>query len=119
MYIHCQRKRTISPGNIYITKISILDNIQIKVIDEKILPNNWATYQAPQALAELGSKWIKENKYLALKVPSVIVKGEWNILLNPNHLSIAKIKITETEEYNFDDRLIRKTRTKSIYSKSR
>ena len=44
----------------------------------------------PQALAELGSKWIKENKYLALKVPSVIVKGEWNILLNPNHVSFKK-----------------------------
>lgn len=99
---------SIVPGNIYITKIFIPDNIKIEVIEEKILPKNWATYPAPQALAELGSKWIKENKYLALKVPSVIVKGEWNILLTPNHQLFNKIKITEAEEYNFDDRLIRK-----------
>lgn len=102
---------SIIPGDIFITKIYIPDNIELEVLDKKILPENWATYPAPLILAELGSKWIKENRYTALKVPSAIVKGEWNILLNPNHRFFNKIKIIETEEYNFDDRLTGKKDT--------
>ena len=49
-----------------------------------------------------------ENKYLVLKVPSVVVQGEFNYLINPNHPEISNVKIKTIEKFNFDERLFLK-----------
>jgi RES domain-containing protein len=53
---------------------------EIKVID---LPDNWYTNPFPDFLKSYGDRFIAENKFFGLKVPSVIMPEESNILLNP------------------------------------
>jgi RES domain-containing protein len=43
-----------------------------------------------------------------LKVPSAVVPGEYNFLLNPNHKYFQKVKILNIESFTFDERLFRK-----------
>ncbi|MEA3445623.1 MAG: RES family NAD+ phosphorylase [Bacteroidota bacterium] len=52
----------------------------------------------------VGDQFVKENKYAVLKVPSVVVKGEFNFILNPKHKDFKKIKIAKTEPFPFDPR---------------
>ncbi|MDB6167136.1 MAG: hypothetical protein JWQ83_2276, partial [Lacunisphaera sp.] len=40
-----------------------------------------------------------------LRVPSVVVPGEFNYLLNPAHPKFAKIKVGKPETFSFDPRL--------------
>ena len=97
----------ILPHDSCIAEFFIPDEInyeQIKVTD---LPTYWSTYPAPLLLTEIGEKWIKNNNTLLLKVPSSVVKNEWNFLINPKHELFSKVKITGIELYNFDERLMK------------
>jgi RES domain-containing protein len=46
------------------------------------------------------------GKYAVLKVPGVVVRGEFNFILNPMHNDFKKIKIINTGPFPFDLRLL-------------
>ena len=58
-------------------------------------------------LQMLGSKWLKKKEGLAMKVPSVILPQESNILINPAHQNFAKLKIIGIHKLDIDPRLFR------------
>jgi RES domain-containing protein len=53
----------------------------------------------------IGDEWIKEGKTPVLKVPSAIVPGDSNFLLNPAHKDFKKIKLLKTLPFQFDSRI--------------
>ena len=95
------------PTDTYIAELTIPDEIRYKQIEIEVLPQHWAAYPAPLVLAEIGEDWIEKNETLMLRVPSSVVKGEWNILINPKHRSFSEIRLTGAEPYNFNERLLR------------
>lgn len=99
---------SIIPKDICIAQIEIPKEISTHTIDEKELPQNWSAYPAPMKLSEIIENLIKENDIPVIRVPSVIVKGEWNILINPKHKDFRKITISEISEWYLDERLLRK-----------
>ncbi len=56
----------------------------------------------------IGDSWIKNSQSLALKVPSVIVPRESNILINPKHEEIKLVKVLDSFEFQLDERLLRR-----------
>ena len=68
-------------------------------------PENWRQYPHPRETQLIGAAWAKEGRTAVLRVPSVVVPGEFNFLLNPAHPQISKIKIGATESFTFDPRL--------------
>jgi RES domain-containing protein len=79
--------------------------IEIKLID---LPDNWFVNPAPDRLKSIGDKFIKDNIFLALKLPSAIMMEDFNFLLNPNHADFGKIKSISTRTIPIDERLLKK-----------
>ena len=71
----------------------------------KKLPPDWNLFPHPDATQKIGDKFIRENKKLALKVPSAAVQGEFNYLLNPRHHAFGEVKIKKVEKFSFDERL--------------
>lgn len=57
------------------------------------LPADWTSLPAPQSTREAGSRWLKEARSAVLKVPSIVVHGEFNYLLNPQHPDFARLEI--------------------------
>lgn len=55
----------------------------------------------------LGSKWLQRKEGLAMKVPSVILQQEHNILINPLHEDFEKLKIIGIHKLDIDPRLFR------------
>ena len=96
------------PDDLYITGIIIPENCKGYMIDlKKELPHNWQHYPAPSILGDIIEDIFEKKNPLYIKVPSVLVKWEWNILINPNHLQMNNVSITSIDKFNFDKRLNR------------
>lgn len=54
-----------------------------------------------------GEEWIKNEKSLALKVPSIITTNEFNILLNPKHKNFKMLKKKKISTLELDERLFK------------
>jgi RES domain-containing protein len=70
-----------------------------------ILPDNWRFQPATQNTHEVGDDWLQAGGQLALRVPSVLIPEETNILLNPLHPDFNKISRAEATHFSFDPRL--------------
>jgi RES domain-containing protein len=55
----------------------------------------------------MGDAFIREGQYAVLQVPSAVVNGDSNFLINPFHPDFKKIKITSQHPFLFDQRLIK------------
>jgi RES domain-containing protein len=95
------------PDELSLTSIKIPNSVVPKKIRLPKLPRNWRDYPAPAKLAKIGSDWVLRNETLLLKVPSAIIKDEFNILLNPAHRDMRVVKITDVEKYKLDERLFK------------
>jgi RES domain-containing protein len=75
-------------------------------LDPDQLPPAWWTDDlAP--LRALGDNWIREQRSLAIEVPSAALRMEWNVLVNPLHPAIAEIKVEPPQPFHFDARMFR------------
>lgn len=52
-----------------------------------------------------GDAWAKSQQSLAVRVPSVLIDVEWNVLINPKHSHASQIKIVQTRPFRFDPRM--------------
>lgn len=78
----------------------------IEELDRSSLPGDWREEPPPPSCQAIGDAWIGSGKSAVLKVPSVIVPGEPNYLLNPVHRDFKKIIIGPPEPFVFDPRLL-------------
>lgn len=81
-------------------------------ISEVDRPDDWRAEPAPTDLARLGNAWTVAARALALRVPSAVVEGEYNILLNPVHPDFGTILIHEAVPFRYDPRLGELTTTR-------
>ena len=95
------------PPDLKMLTLTIADDASMEVIESAQLLDGWRKYPAPIKHAELGTKWVLSQKSLSLKVPSSLIETENNILINPLHPEMDKVKITSISNFNFDDRLIK------------
>ena len=82
-----------------------LPDHSIHVLNAKVLSDNWRSFPHLDETQKIGDKFITEEKYLVLQVPSAVVQGDFNFLLNPRHKKISEVKIIDVESFDFDERL--------------
>ncbi|MEM1319132.1 MAG: RES domain-containing protein [Bacteroidota bacterium] len=83
-----------------------LNTEDIKVIALEDLPKNWKNAPPPVELKNLGKQYLIEENNLAIKVPSVIIPEEYNVVINPMHQSFKDVQIKRMTNYEIDIRLI-------------
>ena len=80
------------------------------------IPMNAAIYEPPlikgwdskvHITRKIGDMFLEDNKYLAMKVPSVLMSNTYNLLLNPKHKLFSKVKANKSEPLLFDQRLVK------------
>jgi len=94
---------TQAPADLIMLEAVVPDD-QIEQLDLAVLPRNWYEIDNPDC-QEIGTEWLKSKRSLALKVPSVPVRGDWNVLLNPTHPDFSSISITSREPFFYDERM--------------
>lgn len=84
--------------------IEIPDTLKVDTIDLSNLKKDWKKVENYSYCQAFTSVWITGKKTPVLKVPSVIIKNEFNFLINPNHPDFKKIKLVNTDDFIFDTR---------------
>jgi RES domain-containing protein len=69
-------------------------------------PGSWRSYPYQSATQKFGSDWARSLRSVALRVPSAVVPGEFNTLLNPGHPAFARLKVASPVPFRFDPRLL-------------
>ncbi|MES2797623.1 MAG: RES family NAD+ phosphorylase [Bacteroidota bacterium] len=67
--------------------------------------DDWTEFENYYQSQEVGDEWAKSLRSVILRVPSAIIKNEYNFLINPQHSDFKKIKISKIEDFHFDLRL--------------
>ena len=93
------------PPSYYLLKLNIPDALPVKKINANKLKNKW--YQDFEYSQFVGSAFLSTGKEIAIKVPSAIVKEEYNFILNPTHAEFKKITIVESNIFDLDIRLLK------------
>ena len=112
-----------SPGQplIYAASTAALAVLEIRVhldLPPELLPDDYVlvTIEASDLEIEevtfmpvdqrvFGDTWIREQRTPVLRVPSVIVPENKNVLVNPSHPAAVGVHIVETRRFEFDRRL--------------
>lgn len=89
----------------YVASSITLEQHQIERVDLTLLPPNWRNAVAPPALRRIGDAWAASARSLALAVPSAVVEGETNYLINPLHPDFAPAIKSPPTAFTFDPRL--------------
>ena len=97
----------IVPLDYCLSSIEIPENSTILEISSESLPADWKSFPHSESTQLIGDIFIRDKKYLILKVPSAVVPGEYNYLINPSHSGISTIRILNTEPFLFDERLFK------------
>jgi RES domain-containing protein len=93
------------PFDYVIISIEIPASVAILEIKETALPLDWKSLPHSHSTQETGDNFVNQGSYAVMKVPSVVVPGEFNYLINPSHKDAKKIKIKTTAPFDFDARL--------------
>jgi RES domain-containing protein len=70
------------------------------------LPPDWWKDDFASART-IGDTWIREQRSLAMEVPSAALRIEWNVLVNPLHPRVAEIVVERPQPFRFDARMFR------------
>lgn len=91
------------PKDLLLLTIHVPENATIIEPDE--LPEDWYLFPHRIHTRKIGDKFVMESKALVLKVPSAVVKGDYNYLINPVHIDFRFVHILDKSPFDFDERL--------------
>ena len=97
-----------APGDLDFISATLPEGEPARTIHPGDLPPDWFTgdeLAGPHSTRELGDRWIRDSSSLALMVPSVSIRPEWNVLINPLHPRIRDLKIDAPQPFVFDARM--------------
>ena len=101
-FVHIHPKT--QPNDLVSIEGEIPDEIKIEPLDLNRLPRDWREPRET-SVRRFGDDWIRAAKNVALLVPSAVIRGEWNVLLNPAHADFRKVKFGKPASFKFDARM--------------
>lgn len=96
----------LAPDDYVSIALDVPDSLATERIETKTLLGDWYRSRN-ESLRRLGDEWIRLARTVRMFVPSAVIRGDWNMLLNPAHADFAKIKFQDPEPFGFDARMFR------------
>lgn len=91
------------PKDFMMMTVEIPPPVSIETLDLGQLPEGWSSI--PTATQQIGDQFIESERACVLKVPSAVVPGDFNYLINPDHAEFTQVEIVEVVDFHFDKRL--------------
>jgi RES domain-containing protein len=84
--------------------VDVPESIKIEKIELTQLPIGW-DWEANSQSRAVGDQWMDKKRSVILLVPSVVVKMEWNAVVNPAHPDFNRLVVSESVPVVWDKRL--------------
>ena len=101
-YVHSKNTATL-PSKILVAQIEVPDDFIIEELEA--LPERWAQYPYSSKTTSLFTQRAKDHNFFALRVPSVILGVEFNVVLNPLYQDFGQVRVVDFFELPMDPRL--------------
>ena len=101
LLVHFTSKKALKNNYSFIS-LEVPDNEITEISKDEIPTDLHKTNN--RKLWEITELYFFDKNTLALKVPSVLVKNEFNVILNPSHANYKNINILDTESAFLDER---------------
>ena len=98
------------PLNRFLVRIDLPDDLWEARLraTASTLEVGWNAVPAGKVSLDFGDAWLKDPRgALVLEVPSVVVPEESNVLLNPRHPQMPRVKAAKLRLWQYDGRLSR------------
>ncbi len=102
--VHLRRNRL--PPNFVCFGVEVPDGLTIQEVRTEELPAKWRLQPGPPELRDVGTRWAESGETAVLQIPSAVVPGEHNFLLNPRHPDFRHLAVGEPQPFAFDERLV-------------
>lgn len=94
------------PFNRILVRIDVPDDVWAAREQPPIpLPVGWDVVPEGRVSRAISSSWLARGTSALLRVPSVIVNEEGNVLVNPAHADVAKLAVTRVRRFIYDQRV--------------
>lgn len=98
MLAHMDREEI--PATYQMLEIEAADDVSSET---PALPSDWRA--APALSRAIGDDWLAQAKSLLLRVPSVLAPRTTNVLINPRHPEMSRVRLVSAERLDLDARL--------------
>ena len=102
--VHIDMEET--PDDLVALRISVPNDATEMEYGAADLPAGWQRTPPPAECQVIGDDWAKTREDLLLRVPSVLVPEESNVLVNPIHLDAARVRVAGFRPFFYDPRLL-------------
>ena len=92
--VHMSRENF--PSGYVVVKVAVPDSLLVLSLD-----HHWRL----GGQQDIGDSWLASLWSPVLKVPSAVVPGAYNFLLNPEHPDFSRIRVEPPVPFRFDERL--------------
>jgi len=97
----------VAPEDLVSTMAEIPEGqVKVEHLEEALLPRDWRSLEHPR-LQAIGAEWANSLRSIALAVPSAVIDGECNVLLNPAHPEFSRIALSAAKPFVYDARMFR------------
>ena len=97
----------IIPENYFLVSIETPKRPKMQTVKKAVLGKSWKSFPHSDQTKKIGDIFLKQNRALILKVPSAVIQGEFNYLINPKHQTFDQVKVIHIEPFEFYSRLFK------------
>ena len=95
-----------APDDLVALRLSVAGDTTELAYAPESLPVGWQQTPPLPECREIGDRWVKDGKHLLLRLPSVLVPEESNVLINPMHPDASLLRVEGFRPFSFDPRLL-------------
>lgn len=95
----------ILPKDYFLISIEVPEVTIQTIPQKKLTGTDWDSHPPSALTQKMGDTFLINNTDLILQVPSVVVPGDFNFLLNPLHKDFHRVSVKKVEAFGFDPRL--------------
>ena len=93
------------PKDYEMVELEIPSKVSVKMLALETLPEGWTSFPHLLQTQRLGDNFVAAEKSCVLQVPSAVVPGDFNYLLNPAHADFERIHVKSRVDFPFDPRI--------------
>lgn len=95
------------PDDFLMLEIDVPDAVSVSDLRKDQLPVGWNSFPHLVDTQKIGDTFVLERESALLKIPSAVVPGDVNYLINPKHADFSRIRIVDQVEFPFDPRMFK------------